>query len=90
LVPTITSGTISGIVNPIVAAGVIYAINGTDTVSTIANPVNGSFKLMALLQQSYSVEVFSADVVYNDSTISNVIVTAEQNNDLETITLSGK
>lgn len=90
LVPTVISGTISGIVNPIFAAGVIYAINGPDTVSTVANPVTGYFQLMALLQKTYRVEILSADAAYHDTTIPNVTVTAEQNNDLGTITLSGK
>ncbi len=61
------------------AAGFVYAISGTDTSLTIAEPITGSFMLMALLQQTYRVEVFSADPAYNDTTITNVIVIAKQN-----------
>jgi hypothetical protein len=90
VVPMVISGSISGRINPSVAAGYIYAISGTDTAGTVAEPITGSFKLMALLQKNYRVEVFSALSVYNDTTITNVFVNATQNTDLGTITLSAK
>lgn len=90
IVPMVISGTIMGRINPVSAAGYVYAINGTDTAGTIAEPITGSFKLMALLQQTYRIEVFSANAAYNDTTITNVVVTAKQNKDLGTITLSSK
>jgi len=90
VVPLVTSGTISGRINPASAAGYVYTINGTDTAGTIAEPTTGSFKLMALLQQTYRIEVFSANAAYNDTTITNVVVAAKQNKDLGTITLSQK
>ena len=86
--PVVISGTISGKINPISAAGFVYAISGTDTALTIAEPITGSFMLMALLQQTYRVEVFSADPAYKDTTITNVIVVAQQNTNLGTINLS--
>jgi hypothetical protein len=90
LTPIVISGTISGKISPVSAAGYVYAISGTDTAGTIAEPITGSFMLMALLQQTYRVEVFSADPAFNDSTITNVIVVAKQNTDLGTINLSVK
>jgi hypothetical protein len=90
VVPLIISGTISGSINPISAAGFVYAISGTDTAGTIAEPITGSFMLMALLQQTYRLEIFSAHPAYNDTTINNVSVNANQNTDLGTITLSLK
>jgi len=90
LTPIVISGTISGKINPVSAAGYVYAISGTDTAGTIAEPITGSFMLMALLQQTYRVEVFSADPAYYDSTITNVIVVAKQNTDLGIINLSVK
>lgn len=90
VVPMIISGSISGRINPAVAAGYVYAISGSDTAGTIAEPITGSFKLMALLQKTYRVEVFSALPVYNDTTITNVFVNATQNTDLGTFTLSVK
>jgi hypothetical protein len=88
--PVVISGTISGTINPVSAAGFVYAISGTDTSLTIAEPITGSFMLMALIQQTYRVEVFSADSAYNDTTITNVNVIAQQNTDLGTINLSIK
>ena len=88
--PLVISGSISGKINPLSAAGFVYAISGTDTSLTIAEPITGSFMLMALLQQTYRVEVFSADPAYNDTTITNVIVVAKQNTNLGTINLSIK
>ncbi len=90
LVPMVTSGTISGQINPVSAAGYVYAISGTDTAGTIAEPITGYFMLMSLLQRTYTVEVISADTLYNDTTITNVIVTAQQNTDLGIISLSLK
>jgi len=90
VIPIVISGTISGKINPVDAAGYVYAISGTDTAGTIAETITGSFKLMALLQQTYRVEVFSANAAYNDTTITNVIVVAKQNTDLGTINLSVK
>jgi Domain of unknown function (DUF4382) len=86
--PVVISGTISGKINPLSAAGFVYAISGTDTSLTIAEPITGSFMLMALLQQTYRVEVFSADLAYNDTTITNVTVIAQQNTNLGTLNLS--
>jgi hypothetical protein len=90
VVPMIISGTISGKINPINAAGYVYAISGSDTSVTIAEPITGSFKLMALTQRIYRVEIFSANAAYNDTTITNVNVVAMQNTDLGTINLSNK
>lgn len=90
VVPIVISGTISGRINPISAAGYVYAISGADTFSTIAEPIMGSFKLMALLQKTYKVEIFSANAAFNDTTINNVVVIAKQNTDLGTIYLSTK
>ena len=90
LVPKIISGTISGKINPVSAAGYVYAISGTDTIVTLAEPLFGSFMLMALPQKTYNVEIFSANAAYNDTTITNVTVVAQQNTDLGTINLSIK
>ena len=90
VVPVVTSGTISGNVNPISAASSVFAISGTDTVSTLADVSTGAFKLMALVQGSYTVKVLSKNVLYSDKTIANVSVVAKQNTDLGTINLTLK
>ncbi len=88
--PVAISGSISGKINPVSSAGFVYAISGTDTSLTIAEPITGSFLLMALLQQTYRVEVFSTDPAFNDTTVTNVNVVAKQNTDMGTINLSIK
>jgi len=88
--PAAISGSISGEINPVSTAGFVYAISGTDTSLTTAEPIAGSFMLMGLLEQTYRVEVFSEDPAYNDTTITNVVVVAKQNKNLETINLSIK
>lgn len=90
VVPMIISGSISGRISPPVAAGYVYAISGSDTAGTISEPITGTFRLMALLHNTYRVEVFSALPVYNDTTITNVVVNTGQNTDLGTFTLSVK
>lgn len=90
VIPMVISGSISGRIHPAVAAGYVYAISGSDTAGTIAEPITGSFKIMALLQNTYRVEVISTLPFYNDTTITNVFVNAAQNTDLGTFTLSEK
>ncbi|MHB1688706.1 MAG: DUF4382 domain-containing protein [Ignavibacteriaceae bacterium] len=90
VVPTVISGTISGKINPVNAEASVYAISGTDMVSTAADTTTGSFKLMALIEGTYNVKVSSGNAAYNDATIANVIVVAKQNTDLGTINLSSK
>jgi hypothetical protein len=88
VVPVVISGTISGVINPVSALASVYAISGTDTVSTFADLITGSFKLMAVLEGTYTVNVFPANTTYKDSTITNVQVIAKENTDLATINLS--
>ncbi|MBU1101910.1 MAG: DUF4382 domain-containing protein [Bacteroidetes bacterium] len=88
VVPVVISGTISGSINPISSLATVFAINGTDTVSTFADITTGSFKLMALIQGTYTVNIVPANTTYKDSTITNIQVIAEQNTDLAAINLS--
>jgi len=90
LVPTIISGTISGTINPITSFATVSAIKGLDTVSTYADLATGSFKIMALLEGTYSVNVIPTNLLFEETTIQNVIVTAKQNTDLSTINLQVK
>ncbi len=81
----ITSGTISGTVSPAAARASVSAILGVDTVTTNCDTTTGAFKLMALPAGTYSVLVAPTNVTYHDTTISNVVVTAQANTDLGTI-----
>lgn len=90
LVPKVISGTISGLINPMNNGAFISIISGTDTVGTVQDTTTGSFKLMAIIQGTYDVRITSGNLIYNDTTITNVNVVATQNTDLGTINLSLK
>lgn len=80
-----TSGSISGIVNPTSVQA--YALEGSDTVAYTHSDTSGYFKLIGLLQDSYSVQIVADDTTYADTTLSDVLVVAGQNTDLGTIQL---
>jgi Domain of unknown function (DUF4382) len=90
VVPVVISGTISGIITPLNNEALVYVVSGTDTISTIEELITGEFKLMAVIQGTYNVRIFSGNLAYNDTTIANVIVVATHNTDLGTINLSHK
>ncbi len=89
VVATITSGTISGVVQPDTARAVIYALSGTDTVATAyADTVSGAFKLMALPEGTYSVSVSATEGSFQDALRTGVAVVRQQDTNLGTITLT--
>ena len=91
VMPMIISGTISGKITPLDAQASVYAISGTDTINcTLPEITTGSFLLMALIQGTYDVTISSGNIAYNDTTITNVTVIAQQNTDLGKIILSVK
>jgi hypothetical protein len=88
VISTVTSGTISGIVQPDTARAVIYAINGLDTVTTTyADTVSGMFTLMALPEGTYTVRAESTDGPALSHTETGVAVIRQQDTDLGTIVL---
>lgn len=89
VVANIISGTISGVISPKAAGGTVTAFDLTDTVSTVAD-TSGAFKIMALPAATYSVTIVPNDTLYRDTTLTSVNVTAEQNTNLGTITLTHK
>ena len=70
-----TTGTISGTVLPPTHLAVVTAISGTDTATTYASAVTGSFKLMALPSASYTVRIQSTTGL-RDTTLTGVNVVA--------------
>lgn len=88
VIPAIISGSISGRVPSLDADPTIWTMAGSDTVSTFTD-VNGLFKLMALPEGNYDVNIIPADTVtYKDTTITGINVLANQNADIGTVTLS--
>lgn len=82
----ITSGTISGQVLPLDAQSVVFTIVGLDTVTTYPDTL-GFFKLMALLQGTYNVEIDPLNPAYKDTVITGVNVLANQNNNIGLVEL---
>jgi len=86
LVPDVISGTISGTVLPLDSQSIVWSIVDTDSVFAYPDET-GFFKLMALPEGQYDVNIFPGNVAYSNTTISNVNVTREENTDLGNINL---
>jgi hypothetical protein len=88
-VATAVSGSLSGMVLPDSTRPTVWAIAGTDTSTTIADPT-GFFKFKYLTPASYLLAIVPSDTTYRDTTLTNVVVTATQNTDVGTIVLQKK
>lgn len=86
VMPMVTSGTISGQVLPLDAQTAVFTTIGDDTVTTYPD-IDGFFKLMALPQGLYNVEIAPANVAYKDTVITGVSVLANENTDIDTVVL---
>ena len=85
------TGNIGGVIEPFEARAVVYAIAGTDTVSTtFADEINGEFLLVGLKERSYTVAVEAREVGFTESIIEGVEVTVGETTTLETIDLSSE
>jgi hypothetical protein len=83
----VISGSIAGQVLPLDAQPTIWTVYGTDTITTYTD-LQGFFKLMALYQGSYDVNITPFDtLVYRDTIITGVQVFANQDTDIDTVTL---
>ncbi len=73
------SGQISGQIQPSNLSTVIYAMSGSDTVSTTySDSTSGDFKFIGMAKGNYNLMVHSMNTAYSDTTISDVSVTAQQ------------
>jgi len=90
VVANVVSGTISGIINPVaIRATITTTVADVDTVSTVSDTTDGSFRLVALPAGTYDVTIAPDDVGYRDTTITGVQVVAQQDKNIGTVTLSG-
>jgi len=80
------TGAIAGMLSPATDA-TVYAMMGTDTVSSAIPFAGGEFKLVALPLGIYTVSVDVASG-YNDTTLTHVVVARGDTTQLGTITLS--
>ena len=83
------SGQISGQIQPTNLSTVIYAMNGTDTVSTTySDSTSGDFKFIGMAKGNYSLKFHSmTNMAYSDTTISDVSVTAQQETKLGAVAM---
>ncbi|PAU95093.1 hypothetical protein CK503_02520 [Aliifodinibius salipaludis] len=82
------TGNIEGTVDPFEAQPVVYAIAGSDTLtSTIADTSDGYFKLIGLEEGTYDVSVNPRNDTYSEKTVTDVDVTVENTSELGTIEL---
>ena len=89
VVTTATTGIISGAVSPDSVSANVWAVTGTDSVST-STDASGGFQLQYLSPDTYSVSIVPKSTVYEDTTITNVSVTASKTNNIGTIVLTKK
>lgn len=83
------TGNIAGVVNPADAEPFVYAIAGSDTLSsTKADTADGSFKLIGLEDGTYTVSVDPTNDNYQSKDTTGVDVTVGDTNDIGTIELS--
>lgn len=88
VVPFVISGSISGQVLPLEAnPAAVYAIVGSDIVTTTYTNDEGYFKLLGLLEGVYDVKIVSDNESYSDLTTASVSVTQSQDTDMGTIEL---
>lgn len=82
------TGNIGGIVEPFEARAVIYAIAGSDTLSTtFADEETGSFLLLGLEEGTYSVSVEPREEGFSGTIVPDVSVTKSETSDLGIIVL---
>lgn len=83
------TGNIGGVVEPFDARAVVYAIAGSDTLSTtFADEDNGEFLLVGLEEGSYTVSVEPREEGFGSAEIEDVEVEIGKTTDLGTIELS--
>lgn len=87
VMPIVISGSIAGKVLPLDSQPTIWTVYGTDTITTYTD-LQGFFKLMAVPQGFYDVNIIPADtLIYRDTVITGVQVFANQENNIGTVTL---
>ena len=87
VMPMVISGSIAGQVLPLDAQPTISTVYGTDTITTFTD-LQGFFKLIALPQGIYDVNIIPADsLIYRDTVLVGIQVLANQETNIGTVTL---
>ena len=87
VMPMVISGSIAGQVLPLDSQPTISTVYGTDTITTFTD-LQGFFKLIALPQGIYDVNIIPADsLIYRDTVLVGIQVLANQETNIGTVTL---
>lgn len=87
VMPMVISGSIAGQVLPLDSQPTIWTVYGTDTITTYTD-LQGFFKLIALPQELYEVNIIPADtLMYRDTVVTGVQVFANQETNIGIVTL---
>ncbi|XZF15670.1 DUF4382 domain-containing protein [Chitinophagaceae bacterium MMS25-I14] len=82
-----TNGQIKGYVLPLNALAIVYATNGTDTLSAIPDPIDGFFVISGMAAGSYQLWITPGLLTLQPYTQANITVTYGTEINLGTITL---
>ena len=86
IVANAISGTISGVVLPLDAQPLVWTMVNQDSVFAYPDST-GYFKLMALPEGMYDINIHPGNTVYSDTTIFNIEVIKQENTDIGTVNL---
>ncbi len=87
VVATLQTGSISGAVSPVAARAIASVEVNSDTVSAFCDTLTGAFMIQALPAGTYDLEIKAQSLIYGDTTITGVVVTAQNNTNVGLITL---
>lgn len=90
-VTTQIEGSVSGDAHPPEARPAIFALSGSDTVSsTFADTTTGAFKIVGLTAGTYSLAFNPSDTLYKDTTVTGVQIMSGNNTTIDTVRISRK
>ena len=87
LIVNILSGSLSGVVEPTEAYAMIMATAGQDTAVVYADSSSGEFSFPMLTEGAYQLEFTAQAGAYQNTVLTDVMVTAGQDTDIGTVVL---
>lgn len=85
-IPVAVSGALTGEISPISAMPHVFAIQGTDTLGTLAGPT-GKFYFPGVMQGTYKLLIEPTNDNFKEKTINDVVITTGQTKNLGVIQL---
>ena len=84
---TAISGEIEGVVLPAAAKPLVRTIVGTDEVSAVADSLTGRYRFVALPEGVYALSFSSLALTHRDTTVTGILVTAQETTAVDTMWL---